>query len=162
RLDGIIENRYGYEVKTIGTEEQIVTQWVSPFQGIAMSHGWLDGNVTFLGVGAEMADAIAPRPKSTLAESARFQDLTSEAPKANTGNFFIDLAALNATDGMLPIPQLAPNSAAVTSAIQAIGVTTTLHNDRTIDYDIQVELAKTERSAELPQRTSAEEETPDN
>ncbi|MEM8808147.1 MAG: DUF3352 domain-containing protein, partial [Cyanobacteria bacterium P01_G01_bin.38] len=46
RLDGIIENRYGYEVKTIGTEEQIVTQWVSPFQGIAMSHGWLDGNVT--------------------------------------------------------------------------------------------------------------------
>ncbi|MEM9162240.1 MAG: DUF3352 domain-containing protein [Cyanobacteria bacterium P01_F01_bin.4] len=158
RLDDIIESRYGYEVKTIGTEEQIVTQWVSPFEGIAMSHGWLDGNVTFLGVGTEVADAIAPRPQSALAESTRFQDLISEAPKANTGHFFIDLAAFNATEGMLPIPQLAPNSTAVTSAIQAIGLTMAVHNDRTLDYDIQVELAKTERSTQLPEKPTPAEE----
>ncbi|MEO0455945.1 MAG: DUF3352 domain-containing protein [Cyanobacteria bacterium P01_A01_bin.114] len=158
RLDGIVESRHGYDVKTIGTEAQIVTQWVSPFGGIAMSHGWLDGNVTFLGVGAEVADAIAPRPPSSLAESTLFQTLTADAPKANTGHFFINLTALNAAQGMLPIPQLAPDSAAIPSAIEAIGATTAVHNDRTLDYSIQVELTKTERAAELPENpTSAEE-----
>ncbi|MEO1620331.1 MAG: hypothetical protein AAFU53_04765, partial [Cyanobacteria bacterium J06632_3] len=64
---------------------------------------------------------------------------TSEAPTPNNGHFYIDLAQINALDGVYPVPQLP--SEGPTAAIEAIGLTTTL-GDRTMDYDLYVKLSK--------------------
>ncbi|NEP15947.1 MAG: DUF3352 domain-containing protein [Leptolyngbya sp. SIO4C1] len=158
KLDEVMASRYRYTVETTELADQPVTQWVSPFEGIQMSHGWLEGNVTYLGVGLGLPEAILPRPQTSLAETSLFQALTAGTPKANTGRFLIDLASINQLQGALPIPQLSPGNAVLTTALQAIGVTTTVNSDRSVSYDIQVKLAKNNRSTALPEAPSEEAE----
>jgi Protein of unknown function (DUF3352) len=148
-LDEVVKTRYRFEVKTVQTKGQTMTEWVSPFQAITLSHGWLDGNVTFLGVGPTVVEAVAPRPKRSLAETGLFQSLTDQAPKENNGYFFVDLQKLNSQQEAFSLPALVPNLE-LTSVIQAIGVTASLHNDRAINYDIVVKLARNNPAA-LPE-----------
>lgn len=140
QLDDVMASRYRFQVETRELEGGSITQWLSPFQGLEFSHGWLPGNVTFFAVGAGAADRIAPNPERSLVQSRTFETLTGQAKTPNSGNFYIDLAQINALKGsVFPLPQLSP--AGPTSAIQAIGLTTTM-GDRTIDYDLYVKIAK--------------------
>lgn len=140
QLDDVMVSRYRYQVKTEETEGGSVTQWVSPFQGVQFSHGWLPGNVTFFAVGSGAAAAIAPAPAKSLAETRQFQTLTRQAPQPNNGHFFLDLAKINALDGsVFPLPELPEEGA--TAALQSIGLTATV-GDRTMEYDLYVKLAK--------------------
>ncbi len=140
QLDDVMASRYRFQVKTRELEGSSITQWISPFQGLEFSHGWLPGNVTFFAVGAGTADKILPNPERSLAQSRTFETLTGQAKTPNNGNFYIDLAQINALKGgVFPLPQLSPEGP--TSAIQAIGLTTMM-GDRTIDYDLYVKIAK--------------------
>ncbi len=139
QLDDVMSSRYRYQVETEAFEGGSVTQWVSPFQGVQFSHGWLPGNVAFFAVGSSAAEAIAPKPNQSLANDRLFQLLTSGAPSPNNGHFYINLAKINTLEGVFPLPQLSPEGA--TAAIESIGLTTTL-NGRTMNYDLYVELAK--------------------
>ncbi|MEL6136134.1 MAG: DUF3352 domain-containing protein [Cyanobacteria bacterium J06628_6] len=158
KLDEVVASRYRYRVEESLVDGLPVTEWVSPFQGITMSHGWLDGNVTFLGVGAPVAGAIAPRPAQSLAETTQFQTLTASTKDSNNGHFFIDLQSLNDLQDTLPIPQLGPASANLTSAIQALGVTATIQDEHSIYYDVSVQLAKGARAGSLKEAAPADTE----
>ncbi len=140
QLDDVMASRYRFQVETQQLEGGSITQWLSPFQGLEFSHGWLPGNVTFFAVGSGAADKIAPIPERSLVQSRTFETLTGQAKTPNNGNFYIDLAQINALKGgVFPLPQLSP--AGPTSAIQAIGLTTIM-GDRSIDYDLYVKIAK--------------------
>ncbi|MGB7088400.1 MAG: DUF3352 domain-containing protein [Phormidesmis sp.] len=140
QLDNVMASRYRFDVETNEFEGGSVTEWISPFQGVQFSHGWLPGNVTFFGIGTGIGNAIAPSPESPLAIARPFQLLTSKAPTPNNGHFYINLAQINATDGgVFPLPQLSTEGA--TAAIEAVGLTTQVNN-RTMDYDLYVRLAK--------------------
>ncbi len=140
QLDGVMASRYRFQVETRELEGSSITQWLSPFQGLEFSHGWLPGNVTFFAVGAGAADKIVPNPERSLVQSRPFETLTGQVKIPNNGHFYIDLAQINALQGgVFPLPQLSPEGP--TSAIRAIGLTTVM-SDRAIDYDLYVKIAK--------------------
>ncbi len=147
QIDDVMVSRYRYQVKTTEVSDGSITEWISPFQGVQFSHGWLPGNVTFFAVGDGAAEAIfqkqgeqtLPSPAQSLSSTRLFQTLTSAAPTPNNGHFYINLAEVNAQGGVFPLPQIP--SEGVTSAIQAIGLTSTVR-DRTMDYDLYVKLVK--------------------
>lgn len=147
QLDEVMASRYRYEVTTEDLDGGSVTRWVSPFEGVQFSHGWLPGNVTFFAVGAGAADVIAPSPRQTLAETREFQTLTGKAPQPNNGHFYLDLAQINALEGtVFPLPELPEEG--TTTAIEAIGLTSTV-SDRTMDYDLYIKLSKGNRPGPL-------------
>ncbi|MGB3300440.1 MAG: DUF3352 domain-containing protein [Phormidesmis sp.] len=148
QLDDVMASRYRYRVETTEFEGGSTTKWISPFQGVQFSHGWLPGNVAFFAVGDGAAEQVTPAPKRPLAANRLFQTLTSQAPEPNNGHFYLDLAKINALKGgVFPLPELPEEG--VTSAIQAIGLTVTVgdgkaapQENRTMDYDLYVKLAK--------------------
>ncbi|MGB3295347.1 MAG: DUF3352 domain-containing protein [Phormidesmis sp.] len=140
QLDDVMTSRYRYQVETQRFEGGSITQWISPFQGVKFSHGWLPGNVAFFAIGEGAAEAIAPAPDRALASSPLFQTLNGQTDIPNNGHFYIDLAQINTLEGnIFPLPQLSP--AGPTAAIEAIGLTSTVA-DRTMDYDLYIKLAK--------------------
>jgi len=147
QLDDVMASRYRYEVTTNEFEGGSVTQWLSPFEGVQFSHGWLPGNVTFFAIGEGAAEAIAPQPNRSLAEIRDFQTLTSEAPRPNNGHFYLDLAQINELGGnVFPLPDLPAEGAQ--AAIDAIGLTSTV-GDRTMDYDLYIKLSKGSKPGSL-------------
>ena len=82
-----------------------------------------------------------PTPSQPLSSNRLFQTLTRTAPTPNNGHFYINLAEVNAQGGVFPLPQIPSEGA--TSAIQAIGLTSTVR-DRTMDYDLYIKLAKSD------------------
>ena len=154
QLDDVMASRYRFAVETREFDGGSVTEWVSPFQGVQFSHGWLPGNVAFFTVGGGATEAIlsnsglgdVPGTGESLAESRLFQTLTSKAPKRNNGNFYIDLAQINRLDNVFPLPQLSEEG--VTAAIQAVGLTSQV-SDRTMDYDLYIKLAKAAKPGSL-------------
>ena len=147
QIDDVMVNRYRYQVETTEVEGGSITEWISPFQGVQFSHGWLPGDVTFFAVGDGAAESIfqtqgertLPSPSAPLSSTRLFQTLTSAAPTPNNGHFYINLAEINAQGGVFPLPQLPTEGP--TSAIQAIGLTSTVR-DRTMDYDLYIKLIK--------------------
>ncbi|NJM97727.1 MAG: DUF3352 domain-containing protein [Phormidesmis sp. RL_2_1] len=155
QLDEVMISRYRFQVETDEFEGGTVTRWISPFQGLQFSHGWLPGNVTFFAVGEGAADTVAPKPEQSLAENSLFQTLTTAAPKPNNGHFYLDLAQINALgSSVFPLPQLSTSEAS--SAIQAVGLTTTLGDGQaklgaydTMEYELYIKLAKGGRPGSL-------------
>ena len=155
QLDEVMARRYRFAVEKREFEDGSLTEWISPFQGVQFSHGWLPGNMTFFTVGGGVSEEILAEsgvgesaasgqsfgqaPSQSLAESRLFQTLTNEAPKPNNGNFYIDLAQINRLGNVFPLPQLSAEGA--TAAIEAVGLTSQV-GDRTMDYDLYVKLAK--------------------
>ncbi|MBE9078124.1 DUF3352 domain-containing protein [Romeria aff. gracilis LEGE 07310] len=146
QLDQVMRSRYRFEVTRSDRNGSPVTQWISPFQGIQFSHGWLEGNVTFFAIGAGANRVLSPQPERPLAATSLFQTLTSRAPEPNNGHFFLNLQALNQLGAAFPIPPLDQaldeDNTAFTSAIEALGVTTAIQDDRSVNYDIYVRLAR--------------------
>ena len=146
QLDDVMVSRYRYQVETTEFAGGSLTNWISPFQGVQFSHGWLPGNVTFFALGDGAANALTPKPNRPLSDNRTFQTLTDEAPQPNNGHFYIDLARINELDGVFPLPQLPDDSTA--AAIQALGLTATV-GDRTMDYDLYVKLAQGKKPEKL-------------
>ncbi|MEM8503452.1 MAG: DUF3352 domain-containing protein [Cyanobacteria bacterium P01_D01_bin.1] len=142
QIDDVMVSRYRYQVETTELPEGSLTRWISPFQGVQFSHGWLPGNVAFFTVGSGAADSLIPEPSTSLAGTRLFQTLTGDAPTPNNGQFFLDLARINETNGVFPLPQLPLDGQ--TSAIEAIGLTSSV-GDRTMDYDLYIKLPKAAR-----------------
>ncbi|MBX2863241.1 MAG: DUF3352 domain-containing protein, partial [Leptolyngbyaceae cyanobacterium MAG.088] len=90
-LDEVMVNRFRFDLEPSEVETQPVNQLVSYYGGIAMGHGWLDQNVTFFGMGADILNEITPRPKKSLQANPAFQTLLSISPSESNGHFFLDL-----------------------------------------------------------------------
>ncbi len=146
QIDDVMVSRYRYQVEKTELPEGSITRWISPFRGVQFSHGWLPGNVAFFAMGDSALESLIPAPSSSLSGTRLFQTLTSNAPTPNNGQFFLDLAQVNQTNGIFPLPQLSLDGP--TSAIEAIGLTSTV-GDRTMDYDLYIKLSKAAKPGPL-------------
>ena len=154
-LDEVMANRFRFDVKPLEVDSQPVTQLVSHYGGIAMGYGWLDTDVTFFGMGATVLDAIAPRPPKSLKTHRAFQTLLDISPQDNAGYFFMDIDGLNNFQDSLPFPKL-PKSPLI-SAIKSIGVTASVEDERSLSYDIFIELPRGRRVRPLSGNKSKNE-----
>ncbi|HEY9880371.1 MAG TPA: DUF3352 domain-containing protein [Leptolyngbyaceae cyanobacterium] len=160
RLDEVMKTRYRFAVKTEELGGAPVTRWTSPFEGLNLSHGWLEGDVAFLTLGTGVETAIAPRPKQSLAQDNLFQLTTGQAPRPNNGHFFVDLKDLSASQNNLLLPPLPENGIVTSKAIEAIGVTATVLGERQVRYDLFVALPRGNRPGALPQASQDEPTNP--
>lgn len=150
QLDTIMENRYRFAVDAIDRGGVAVTRWTSPFNGLTFSYGWLENDVLFFAVGEGIASLLAPKPAQPLSTNSLFQATTGGAPRPNNGHFFLNLTGLAEAENSLLLPPL-PESGLITSdALQAIGVTATVLNDRQVQYDIEAALKRGSRPGPLP------------
>ncbi len=150
QLDGVMADRYRYEVQRRQVQGIVLTDWRSPFGGLHFTYGWLSQGLTFLALGEDTAAAMAPPPDRPLASQAQFQRVTSAAPSTPHGLFYLNLAGLRQGDGTLFLPEIPPENQALLAAVEAVGLTSVVVQERRLRYDLFVALATGERPGPLP------------
>ncbi len=151
KLDQAVSQRYGFRVGEAQLAGRPVINWTSPFAALTVTRGWLEGNVAFLALGGPVASTILPSPGTSLSNNERFQAATASDLTSNNGHFFVDFSRLSEIGNVLPLPQLPPSNQVFVSAIQAIGVTTAIQDERSTRYDVHVLMPRTTPARALPE-----------
>ncbi|AVH70364.1 DUF3352 domain-containing protein [Nostoc sp. 'Lobaria pulmonaria (5183) cyanobiont'] len=147
QLDEVMKNQYQFQVQPGKVAGQPVVNWVSPYGTLTATHGWLDGDVAFLIVGAPIADKIVPKPNYTLAGTLPFQQTVPTEPNPTNGQFFLDVER---TVKNFPLPTIIPNQETLLDATRSIGMTSAVSDNRSNRYDIFIELKKVTNATTLP------------
>ncbi|MEH2332416.1 DUF3352 domain-containing protein [Nostoc sp.] len=147
QLDEVMKNQYQFQVQPGKVAGQPVVNWVSPYGTLTATHGWLDGDVAFLVVGAPIADKIVPKPNYTLSGTLPFQQTVPTEPNPTNGQFFLDVER---TVKNFPLPTLIPNQQTLLDATRSIGMTSAVSDNRSNRYDIFIELKKVTNATTLP------------
>lgn len=150
KLDEVVANRYRFTISSEPEGEIELVRWTSPFESTMLSRGWLDSSIAFLTLGAGTDGAIVPKPRRSLARSPLFQLTTGDAPYPNNGYFFVNFKALTQTEGSLFMPDWPADNQSVLSAIEALGVTSTVLDEQRLRYDLYVVLSRGNRPGLLP------------
>ncbi|MEH1837927.1 MAG: DUF3352 domain-containing protein [Nostoc sp.] len=147
QLDDVIRDQYQFQVQPAKVAGQPVVNWVSPYGTLTATHGWLDGDVAFLVVGAPITDKILPKPNNTLASTIPFQQTVPIEPNPTNGQFFLDVER---TVKNFVLPTLIPNQQALLDATRSIGMTSAVSDSRSNLYDIFIALKKVRNTTPLP------------
>jgi hypothetical protein len=147
QLDDVMRNQYQFQVQSAKVAGQPVVNWVSPYGTLTATHGWLDGDVAFLVVGAPVTDKILPKPNNTLASTIPFQQTVPTEPNPTNGQFFLDVER---TVKNFPLPTLIPNQQALLDATRSIGMTSAVSDSRSNRYDVFIALKKVKNTTPLP------------
>lgn len=140
-LDRVMRSRYQFQIQQTKVKDREVVNWIAPYGTVTASHGWLDGNVAFLALGAPVAERIIGQPATTLASTAQFQKTVPSQLNPTNGQFFLNVEpAVKA----LPLPQFFSGQQLLFDATRSIGVTSAISDDRSIRYDIFLALKKLE------------------
>ncbi|MGF1522454.1 MAG: DUF3352 domain-containing protein [Leptolyngbyaceae cyanobacterium] len=156
QLDTVVKDRHRFSILKEPAGRTELIKWVSPFQSVALSRGWLDNNIALFTVGNETEDAIVPKPRRPLTTAPLFQLTTADAPTVNSGYFFVNLEALNQNEDNLFLPTLSVDNQGVLRAIQALGVTATVIDDQRLRYDLYIALERGNRPGPLPNGSTAD------
>jgi len=149
RLDSTIGQKYSFEIAKTQIGGKDVINWISPLGGTAATHGWLDGNLAFLNLGAPVTNTFLPQPQQKLSDTPLFQQATRSTLNPHNGQFFIDVdRTINA--GNLPLPYLSPEVKAGFKAVRSLGVTSAILDEVSNRFDIFVALKKEPGIAKLP------------
>lgn len=152
KLDDAMVNRYKFQVQETSVNGQPVTSWTIPQSGTVINRGWLDNDVAFLSLGAPIANAIVPRPKTALQDSEAFKTAMNPPLNPNNGHFFVNVdQAINSQ--RFPILQLPPGNRELVAAIRSIGVTAAIQDARTVRYNVFAALQKGNPPTPLPSPT---------
>jgi Protein of unknown function (DUF3352) len=144
KLDAAVKEKYRFQVEETKIRDQPIVNWKSPLPGLVINHGWLNDNVFFLGVGAPITETFVPKPPQSLVNSRVFKSAMPLDLQPNNGHFFIDLdRTLNAEN--FSLLQLPPNQKALVGAMQSIGVTGAIQDERSSRYDVFVRIKKLEK-----------------
>ncbi|MBD2088441.1 DUF3352 domain-containing protein [Microcoleus sp. FACHB-1515] len=155
KLDEAMKTRYQFQVSQADIGGKPVTNWTSQFSAIRVTRGWLDGNVAFLALNGTIAQSILPQTNAPLAADPAFQAATNSTLTPNNGHFFVNLDRLTQQDTpFLLFPLLPPQTRELAQAMQSIGVTGAVVDDRTTRYDVLVRLRKNEDIKPLPAPTN--------
>ena len=156
KLDEVVRNRYRFSIinEPVGPIELV--KWISPFQSVTLSRGWIESSIAFLTVGPTTEDAIVPKPRRPLTTAPLYQLTTTDAPTANSGHFYVNVEALNQTSNNLFLPALSVENQGVLRAIQALGVTATVIDDQRLRYDLYIALKRGNRPGPLPTASPSE------
>ena len=150
QLDELMKTRYRFQVSETQVGGKPATTWVSPFTALNVTHGWLDGDVAFLAIGADLASTLVPAPTKPLNDNTFFRQTDSADLKPNNGHFFLEVDRLINPDAKLPLPQLPTEHQSLLGAIRAIGLTSALQDGRTTRYDLHLVLRKGNAPQALP------------
>ncbi|MEA5515850.1 DUF3352 domain-containing protein [Nodularia sp. UHCC 0506] len=147
KLDEVMKNQYQFQIQPGKVAGQPVVNWITPFDTLTASRGWLDDDIAFLVVGAPITDKIVPKPDKTLAAYLPFQQTVPTEPNPTNGQFFLDMemAVKNFT-----LNSLFPSQQIFLDATSSIGVTSAVSDNRSTRYDIFIVLKKGETSAVFP------------
>lgn len=158
KLDQVMQERNGWQVQEAQVEGQPVITWTSPFASLTVTRGWLDGNIVYVAVGPGVAEAVAPAPDTPLATSSLFQSATATDLEAASGHFFLAVDQLVNPNISLPLPALPDSNRQTLSAIRAIGLTTSVQDNRTTRHDVRVLMPRSDRTVgPLPSVVEKEE-----
>ncbi len=152
QLDEVMKNQYQFKVQPGKIGGQSVVNWVSPYGTLTATHGWLDGDIAFLVVGAPITDKIVPKPNNTLASTLPFQETVPTEPNPTNGQFFLDVER---TVKNFPLPTLIPNQQTLLAATRSIGMTSAVSDSRSNRYDIFIALKKVSNTTTLPSPESS-------
>lgn len=141
KLDEALKTRYQFTVENTQINGQPVVKWTSPLGGAIATHGWLEGNIVFLTLGAPITSTILPQPSATLIQTGLFQQVVPDRPQPNNGKIFLDVdRTLNQSS--LNLPTLPPQPKSLIQAIRAIGFTMAISDERSTRFHIFVKLQK--------------------
>ncbi|MEH2464256.1 DUF3352 domain-containing protein [Nostoc sp.] len=157
QLDEVMRNQYQFQVQSAKVAGQPVVNWVSPYGTLTATHGWLDGDVAFLVVGAPITDKIVPQPNNTLASTLPFQQTVPTDPNPTNGQFFLDVER---TVKNFPLPTLIPNQETLLDATRSIGMTSAVSDSRSNRYDFFIALKKVRNLTALPSPTTPSTTSP--
>ena len=149
KLDTTMSQKQAFKIAQTKLGGNDVINWTSPLSGTAATHGWLDGNLAFLTLGAPVASTFIPQPQQRLSDTPIFQQSTRSSLTPHNGQFFIDIdRTINA--GNLPLPSLSPEVAAGFKAVRSLGITSAILDESSNRFDLFVALKKVPGVAQLP------------
>jgi len=148
KLDALMVNKYGLRLSTGELDGQPVVNWSNRNGEAVVTHGWLEGNIAFLIVGAPGANLLLPQPRATLAASRLYREGMPRAATQNpAGVMFVDVDRV--LDTQLPsLLPLTPSSRPVLEQLKSIGVERRPLDERFSRYDLSLKLLS--RSAAPP------------
>ena len=149
KLDGIMQSQYRYKVEEGKIGELPVTNWVADNEVLIVTHGWLEGNIFFLNLGAPVASTIVPNPKAPLGTSPGFAAIASKELASQNGSFFLDVER-TVNQNLLPGLRLPPEQKTMVDGIRAIAVTAAASSDRSTRYEVFVRLKSAGQPQQLP------------
>ncbi|NJR64177.1 MAG: DUF3352 domain-containing protein [Leptolyngbyaceae cyanobacterium CRU_2_3] len=141
-LDGVMRDRYQFRVNDTQLGGKPAVAWISPFSSLTATRGWLDGNIAFLAIGADVGSVLVPAPTQTLATNLLFSGTASPSLLSNNGHFFIATERFADRHTRLPLPTLPAANQSYVTALRALHVTAASPDARTIHYDVHVLLRK--------------------
>lgn len=139
KLDEVMKSQYQFQIQPTTVAGKPVVNWISPFGTLTATHGWLDGDVAFLVVGAPITDKIVPKPNNTLASTQAFQQTVPTELNPQNSQFFMDVEQ---TVKNFTLNSLFPNQQAFLAATRSIGLTTAVNDSRSTRYDVFIALKK--------------------
>ncbi len=149
RLDSTMSKQHAFKIAKAQIGGKDVINWKSPLSSTIATHGWLDGNLAFLNLGAPVTDTFLPQPQQKLSDTPLFQQSTRSTLNPHNGQFFIDIdRTINA--GNLPLPYISPEVKAVFTAVRSLGVTSAVLDESSNRFDIFVALKKEPGITKLP------------
>ncbi len=149
KLDTTMSQKQAFKIAQTKLGGNDVINWTSPLSGTAATHGWLDGNLAFLTLGAPVASTFIPQPQQRLSDTPLFQQSTRSSLTPHNGQFFIDIdRTINA--GNLPLPYLSPEVTAGFKAVSSLGITSAILDESSNRFDLFVALKKVPGVAKLP------------
>jgi hypothetical protein len=142
KLDSVAENQYQFQIKSAQLGDRSVANWISPFGTLTATHGWLNENILFFVFGAPISEKLVIEPNQTLARNAMFQKAISPDLNSAHSLFFVDMER-----GVknFAFQRFSPLQKSFVSAISTIGVTTTIKDNRSQQYDIFLELKQVQQ-----------------
>jgi len=140
QLDQVMATRYQFQVEKTEIKGQPVVNWNSPLGGLNASHGWLDGNVAFLTLGAPISSTLAPKPQAPLSDNQLFQQTVPTQPNPNNSQLFIDVER-TINNGTFNLSQLLRQEQRMwAKGMRSIGVTAAINDQRSIRFDLFVQM----------------------
>ncbi len=138
KLDALMVNKYGLRLSTSKLDGQPVVNWANAQGEAVVTHGWLEGNVAFLIVGAPGANLLLPQPRATLAASRLYREgMPRAASQDPAGVLFLDVDRV--LDTQLPsLLPLTPSSRPVLEQLKSMGVERRPLDERFSRYDLSL------------------------
>jgi hypothetical protein len=152
KLDEVMKSQYQFRIQQGTVASNPVVNWITPFNTLTATRGWLDGDIAFLALGAPITDKIVPKPNYTLASTLPFQQTVPTEPNPTNGQFFLDMER---TVKNFTLTTLFPNQQIFLDATRSIGVTAAVSDNRSTRYDIFIALKKDDTSAVSPSFSTA-------
>jgi len=139
QLDEVMATRYQFLVEKTELEGKTIVRWKSPLGGISATHGWLENDVAFLTFGAPITSSFFPQPEALLTQTPLFKKVVPTKLNPNNGQFFLNFeGTFNSSN--LNLPPLPLQQQPLAEAINGIGVTAAVSDERTTRFDIFVQI----------------------